>query len=662
MRFLTAPILALTVLALAQVAGAGWEDDLDSLIEAPEGAERDALLERVAAAAPDWRDVASRIDDLTFAAPPRKGVPILRSAVCTDTVERPWVLLLPPAYDPTEPAPLLVVLHGGVSAGEITDDPLGYAEENRLADLAAARGWITIFPFGQEGATWWDEVGMANIKKLVRTVKPEQNVDDDRVWMAGFSDGASAGFAHAMVAPDDYAAFVTLNGHIGVGSLDGDLPTYAPNLANTPIYATTTFDDGLYPSARMGATIGMARRAGADIFYREMAGEHDFDDVADELPGIGRFLDRHPRDPFPTRIVWESVGREFGRCRWFSIDEVTIEDPEPWHADWNAALVSDRLTVGFVPDYEVEEGGVLVSSVPDADTPAGLMGLGAGDTIVEADDMTIDTLDDFNKWKGTVARGDAFDLTIEREGRRVTLHGRFPEPENYFVFKREAPSGLARASYSANRVDVETSRVGAFSVFIHPDMFRLDENVVIAVNGEVMWGNEEGPVTCGPLLRVLFGSPTARRPSTPRGAAGEDREDRLGQILVLLDRVVDLRRDAEQARRSRRTLEHRHFDPVLVPQDLLDGIEREHRRRERVSAHPHRDARERPDHLVGAGRGHAEGITENGAGRKRQGAVPLHQRRPPTRQERPHEADRVRNAEVRARVVRSRPVELEAEA
>ncbi len=82
------------------------------------------------------------------------------------------------------------------------------------------------------------------------------------MWLGGFSDGASAAFLYGMVAPNDYAAFVALNGHMGVGSLDGNLPTYAPNLANTPVYAVTTFDDPLYPARVMRRTIEMAREAG----------------------------------------------------------------------------------------------------------------------------------------------------------------------------------------------------------------------------------------------------------------------------------------------------------------------------------------------------------------------------------------------------------------
>lgn len=368
-----------------------------------------------------------------------------------------------------------MVLHGGVGAAEVHDDPVGSVSENELGALALERGWIALFPFGQAGATWWDEAGMANIKTLVRTVKREFNVDDDRVWMAGFSDGASAGFAHAMLAPTDYSAFVALNGHMGVASLDGDLPTYAPNMAATPVFATTTFDDRLYPSRKMAPSIAMARAAGADIYYREFPGEHDFDDVVSELPAIARFLERHPRDPLPSRIVWEAGSTDLGKCRWLAIDRITTDEPSPWHVDHNVAFMDDRITIGFQPDYDFDGSGIRVGVLSDGDYPARNIGLVAGDVIVKADDARMDSLPDLDEWKATVERGDRFEMTVLRDGARVVLRGALPEPAGYFIFKRDVPSAAVRADFAANRIEVETSRVGAFRVLVHPDMVALDQ-------------------------------------------------------------------------------------------------------------------------------------------------------------------------------------------
>ena len=300
--------------------------------------------------------------------------------------------------------------------------------------------------------------------------------------------------AGVLVGPSDYAAIVALNGHMGVASLDGGLASYAPNMANTPIYAVTTFEDGLYPSDRMRPTLDMALEAGGDILYREFPGEHDFPYPSDELPRIIRFLDRHARDPFPPRIVWETATAEFGRCRWFAIDRVTLDEPAAWHTDHNVPLVDDRVTIGFQNDEEYEGDGIRVGLiVEDEGYAAEEMGLLAGDTIVAGDGWAIVDMEDLGEFKSTLSRGDAFELIVLRDSEEIVLPGRIPDPTNYLVFTRDTPSGLARVSYSANRIDVKASRVGAFRVSVHPEMIRLEESLVVRFNGSVVFDEPVQP-------------------------------------------------------------------------------------------------------------------------------------------------------------------------
>ena len=123
----------------------------------------------------------------------------------------------------------------------------------------------------------------------------------------------------------------------------------------------------------------------------------------------------------------------------------------------------------------------------DGDYPARSIGLQAGDVIVRTDDARMDSLPDLNDWKDTVERGDEFEMTVLREGEEIVLSGQLPEPSAYLIFKRDVPSAAIRASFAANRLEAETSRVGAFRVLVHPDMIELDQKLVIEVNGEVVF-------------------------------------------------------------------------------------------------------------------------------------------------------------------------------
>ncbi len=272
MRSITTCLLILGWLAPA--AQADWKEDLSKLVRAP-ASERGELTDAVLATAPGWSDLTEALTSLSFEAKDASEA-VVRSVTGTDGKKRPWVLVIPEGYDASKATPLMVVLHGGVSRPTIADDPSGYATgPSPLSILSRRMKCLAAFPMGENGATWWDDVGIENVRRIVRMLKTEFNVDDDRVSLGGFSDGASAAFLYSMVDSTDYGALLALNGHLGVGSLAGKLPTFASNMANVPVYATTTFADGLYPSKRMRPTIRMAVAAGGRIRYREMQGGHD---------------------------------------------------------------------------------------------------------------------------------------------------------------------------------------------------------------------------------------------------------------------------------------------------------------------------------------------------------------------------------------------------
>lgn len=488
MKKITLTILCLSIFSLFMNSYlfSDWQEDLDQLLIVETEPEQNALIKEIVSENPDWRDVQQYIKDISFPDVPDKGELIEETTLCTDDVRRPYVLYIPSECDPETPTPMLVVLHGGVNRSELIEDPLSYADEHPLTWMCEEEGWFALYPFGHEGATWWDEVGMANISNLIRTVKKEYNIDDDRIWMGGFSDGASASFLFAMVNPTDYGAFLALNGHMGVGSLAGDLPTYASNYYNTPIYAITTFDDSLYPSDKMRPTIEMGIDAGGYIFYRELEGEHDFAYGEEEIPNFVNFLKSHPRDPFPPKLRWESALMEFGRCKWFAIDETTIGERKDWHIEHNVPMVDERITFGFYPGDGEEVSGIPVDGIVE-ESSAEEMGIMEGDLIIKCDDFEIENMEDLNEFKGTLNRGDEYSLTVLRDGVEKVLNGELPPPENYYLFKRERPSGMAIVERIANTFYVETSRVGAFRVFISPETVNLNEKIRVVVNDEVLY-------------------------------------------------------------------------------------------------------------------------------------------------------------------------------
>jgi pimeloyl-ACP methyl ester carboxylesterase len=489
-RFLIA--VACSIFVATGIQAQAWHDQFDTLIKIPPGPEQEKLIADMVAARPAWQDVMGKIRSISFP-DTTKGHAFLRQTTCIDGVTRPYVIYVPTTYDPKTPAPMLVILHGSVSRPEIMPDPKGWAEKTVYIPLAEKYGWFVLFPMGQAEATWWDEVGMTNILTLIRTAKIDFNIDDDKVYLGGFSDGASAAFLFAMTMPTDFAAFLALNGHMGVGSEDGDLPTYAANFINSSIYATTTDKDQLYPTAQMERTIALASKAGAKIYYRRLEGEHNINDVKGELPAIFDLLEKRPRNSFPDTIIWEAAVAGFGVCKWLAIDEVTIDEPAGWYVDYNIAMVDSSITIGFQPADSFSGAGVMVAALADGDYLAKRIGLKSGDIIVKGNDSTITNMEDLTRFKNTLHRGGDVSMTIKRGGNEMLLQGRMPAPENYFLFYRKHPSAVIKASFSNNQFDIQGSRVGAFRILLNPDMVDLNKNVTVIFDGEKIFDARVAP-------------------------------------------------------------------------------------------------------------------------------------------------------------------------
>ncbi len=479
--------LFISIIIFVPVVTAGWQADLTTLLQTPSAAEREMLSENITLANPSWQEIKYHLDSLIYPSVPTDSF-YLDSIESIDGVTRPYVYYVPPDYDSSKKTPLLVYLHGGVGRANIIEDPINYARESEFIPLAEMYGWLMLFPLGQDGATWWDDVGMSNIDSQIITMKKRFNIDDNRVFMEGFSDGGSAAFLHAMLKPNMYGAFIALNGHMGVGSTAGDLPLYAPNMFNTPVYAITSKGDQLYPSEKMRPTIEMARSAGANIIYREYEGGHDFVYGEKELPFIFDFMNRHPRDPFPPEIAWETTDKKFGKCRWLSVGEITAEPAAEWHKDYNTTLVNTRIIIGFVDDDTYEGDGIKIGTVvEDPNALANKVDLQKNDILIKADDFDLENIDQLNEFKATVSRGDEVTLTVVREGDTLTLTGRLPEEEKYLIFQRTKPSAKIKATLLANHVDIKASRLGALKIYIHPAPFNFDDNLVVTVNGEKVY-------------------------------------------------------------------------------------------------------------------------------------------------------------------------------
>ena len=138
---------------------------------------------------------------------------------------RSYLLHLPPSYDPTQPMPLLVALHGAAGSPALAD-PVARALRLHWSPVADAGGFMLLVPVASGSSGGWSPGrDGAWLAAALDDVAAAYAVDTSRRLLWGFSAGAHWGYALALGNPELFAGF---------GAHAGALQAYACDSSGAP--------------------------------------------------------------------------------------------------------------------------------------------------------------------------------------------------------------------------------------------------------------------------------------------------------------------------------------------------------------------------------------------------------------------------------------------
>lgn len=182
---------------------------------------------------------------------------------------RQYKVHVPPTYDPTQPTPLVYCLHG------LSQTPVMFCINGaKMVDTSDQEGFILVMPKGDENswnggsccggaaAKGLDEVGF--MRAIFDEVSSHLNVDLDRVFATGLSNGGYMSYRLACEAADLFAAVAPAAGLIGLPDVygtnpaDSDLVDCQPSRP-IPIFDTHGDADGIVPFMSKADTLEVVR-------------------------------------------------------------------------------------------------------------------------------------------------------------------------------------------------------------------------------------------------------------------------------------------------------------------------------------------------------------------------------------------------------------------
>lgn len=268
---------------------------------------------------------------------PKKSQNYSISFAINDSVKTSFFVHLPPKYNPNKSYPLLFFLHGAVRYNRLSDYQLAswvlYDWNRYYTKYAERNDVILVFPKGSRDFNWMTpDNGFFIIPKIVTLVKKALNVDDDKVFISGHSNGATGSFSYLMKQPTLFAGFYGFNTYPKV--FTGG--TFVENIKNRSFINISTDEDYYYPPNANDDFTQLMNSINADYKeYRYNGFPHQFpqfDESESAYEIIFADLLERQRNPFPKEISWEFDDECYGEIDWLSnIKLDTLAVKKDWH-------------------------------------------------------------------------------------------------------------------------------------------------------------------------------------------------------------------------------------------------------------------------------------------------------------------------------------------
>lgn len=182
-----------------------------------------------------------------------------------------FTLYVPKGYDPTRPTPMVVWMSGGFHERTAVFPPERKDHEyNPLIEQADALGFVLLHSQSSKKFDTTRVLGQRAVRAQVGLVKRVLNIDDDRVFYMGHSDGATGVIRTAALDPTPYCGFGPIAYMPVLGAFFG-------NANARPILSISGEKDGLYDAAKSALIADFGRTLGARwSSWIEPEAEHGF--------------------------------------------------------------------------------------------------------------------------------------------------------------------------------------------------------------------------------------------------------------------------------------------------------------------------------------------------------------------------------------------------
>ncbi|MEK7830949.1 MAG: prolyl oligopeptidase family serine peptidase, partial [Acidobacteriota bacterium] len=202
---------------------------------------------------------------------------------------QPYRFFVPSNYDAKKKWPLVVALHG--MGGDENSFFASY-NNGEMKRIAEARGYLIVCPKGRAPASMYMGSAETDVIDVLKAMKRDYSIDDDRVYLMGHSMGGYGSWSVAVNHPDLFAAIGPIAG--------GGQPLVMMNLkkiAHVPWIAIHGDKDPTVSVEESRKMVKAGKELGIEIKYIEVPGGNHTDIAVPGFKDIFDWFDAHKRQP-----------------------------------------------------------------------------------------------------------------------------------------------------------------------------------------------------------------------------------------------------------------------------------------------------------------------------------------------------------------------------
>lgn len=299
-----------------------------------------------------------------FPQAPKTGLWTLYYLKVNDTLKVPYLVYIPHKYNPAKKTPLYVYLHGGISKPGFARPEQVVGSLNKVLGRPISQNAFIIYPFGRQSFNWiFHQQAFEAILAQVSEIKALYNIDDNKVYIGGHSDGARGAFWFAL---NNSSTFAACFGICYEPVLFG-VNTPLVNLRNTGFYGVSAVNDELFSNRQVNQMVKQMQGIGANVRNYNIQGGHGLPFThPDSVSFLYNNLISQTRKPFPKHIIYETDNVKNGRYAWISISTLdTAQKTKNWHKKHNFTITSAITGKDEVLNLNPSKSGLVDATLKD---------------------------------------------------------------------------------------------------------------------------------------------------------------------------------------------------------------------------------------------------------------------------------------------------------